>query len=187
MAATFTKLERKLRSSIVGMGADHTQIHEPSKWSSQQVVEHLTLTYSATCRALEVRIAKERPTQALPTMRQHCMRTLVVNLGCFPPGVKAPLAVSPQTGSAALPGLELAELFSEHLWRLDIALKQVTMQFGGGTRSASHIILGPLSPVEWRGFHVIHGLRHIAQIEAIKRSPSYIRANRPPEDPLHRR
>ena len=168
MHPAFKKLEAELSSRVRDLDAQETQAGRPLQWTIQQIVEHLTLTYSATEVALTSRIAKGRPTRARATLRQHASRFLVVDFGYFPVGISAPSAVTPAPDLAPLSGEELVAKISQRLQQLDELLDELAALFGERNRCISHMILGPLSPREWRRFHLVHGLHHLRQIDRIR-------------------
>ena len=169
MNVQFAELTKELARSIDRLDAVQTQTAPPGKWGIQQIVEHLTLTYQSTGKILAERLEKGRPTRTEPSFRHRCMTILVLNVGYFPSGRRAPDAVMPHDGSPPKTGPELLALVEEHLWELDGRLNETASQFGQHTRSVSHLILGPLSPLEWRRFHMVHGRHHIRQIDEIRR------------------
>ena len=168
MSDDLASFEDRLTDCLRDLSASETQAHLQGKWSVQQIVEHLMLTYSATVDVVESRIAKGRPTQAKPSLMQRCGQVYVMHLGYFPRGVRAPEAVVPPTGLVAETGDELAARAVERLWQMDAVLAEASLLFGDRKRSVSHIILGPLSLAQWRRFHVVHGLHHISQIQATR-------------------
>jgi len=167
MNRTLQSLQKRLGETIGGLASAETQARIQRRWSVQQIVEHLILTYSATESVLTSRISKGRPTQARPSISQHLEQIYVVHLGLFPEGITAPVAVIPSSSSTALAGEQLVSLAAEYLLRMDAALDRTSELFGEHTKSVSHVILGPLSPPQWRKFHLVHGLHHIAHIKAI--------------------
>ena len=168
MEANFRQLGSRLGAAVGSLTEVETQARLPGHWSVQQIVEHLTLTYSSTGAIVSARLEKGRPTQATPSFGQRVKRLYVVKMGYFPRGVAAPAAVTPREGPE-LTGRQLLERAQEHLVQLDGLLERATSLFGGQTRSVSHMILGPLNPGEWRHFHLVHGLHHIRQIEETRR------------------
>lgn len=172
MNATLQSLEKKLAEAVGGLDSARMQARLPRKWSIQQVVEHLILSYSATEAVLTSRISKGRPTQARRSLAQHCGQIYVIRLGYFPRGVSAPDEVTPSDDSPPLPGEQLASIAAEHLVRMDALLDRTSDLFGDRERSVSHVILGPLSPPQWRKFHLVHGLHHIKQIQATRKRSS---------------
>ncbi len=167
MNTTLQSFQQRLGEAIGDLDHAEAQARLPQRWSVQQIVEHLILTYSATEAVLTRRISKGRPTQARPSISQSFKRIYVVHLGMFPEGVSAPVEVTPPSSSQALTGDQLVSLAAEHLLRMDASLDRTSALFGEHTKSVSHVILGPLSPQQWRRFHLVHGLHHIGHIRAI--------------------
>ncbi len=165
-------LEGELAHCLHGLAAGEAQLRprgRPQKWSIQQIVEHLLLSYDATDAAINARIAKQSPTRARPSISQWVAQYTVIRLGYFPAGRKAPPLVTPAATALSLSGEELTHAVAEHLSRLDLLFDEAERMFGGSVRSASHMILGPLSIEQWRWFHVIHGRHHVKQILAIRK------------------
>jgi Protein of unknown function (DUF1569) len=173
MDLTLHRLEREIASCLHGLDAARTQLRPPSrpgKWSIQQIMEHLLLSYSGAEMALNARLVKGRPTQAKPNLMQRMGQYTVVRLGYFPTGRKAPALVMPAETMHPLSGEELAEAVKDHLSRLDVLCVEAEGLFGGDCRCASHMSLGPLSVDQWRRFQLIHGEHHLKQIVAIRRA-----------------
>jgi hypothetical protein len=173
MNADLQKLHRELARSLRGLDAAQTQLRPPSqpgKWSIQQIVEHLLLTYSSTETAINVRLTKGNPTRAEPTVIQRVAQYAVTRFGYFPTGREAPSMVTPQPTEHALSGEDLTQAAAEHLTRLDLLFTEAETLFGPASRCASHAVLGPLQISQWRRFQLIHGKHHIRQILAIRRS-----------------
>ena len=165
------QLERGIAYSLEGLDSGQTQLRPSARrnrWSIQQIVEHLLLTYSATETAINARLEKGRPTQAKPKALQHFAQYTLIRLGYFPRGRKAPPAVAPTATEHPLSGRELTEAVSEHLRLLDELFNQGEELFGSA-RCASHMVLGPMSIPQWRRFQLIHGDHHVKQILAIRK------------------
>lgn len=186
MDETFKTLAARLTRSISDLDSNETQARSPRTWSIQQIVEHLMLTYSSTEALIADRIAKGRPTQASLSLLQRCGQVYVIRLGLFPGGVQAPAAVTPSTDPIPLSGEQLAWTTTEQLCTLDAMLGKAASMFGERNRFASHVILGPLTPRQWRLFHLAHGLHHINQIHSLRRRLS-VKSHRQSADPDHRR
>jgi hypothetical protein len=172
MDLVLEQLQRGIGESLRGLDAGETQLrsaNDARRWSIQQIVEHLLLTYTSTCSSLETRIAKGRPTRTRPNLRQRVVQCAVLRVGYFPVGVKAPDAVMPGATQVPLSGDRLAEQTSEMLEQMDGLAVQVEGLLGEG-RSMSHQVLGPLSVADWRRFHLVHGEHHLKQIRAIRRA-----------------
>jgi DinB superfamily len=165
------KLYRELAHSLRGLDATQTQLHPPSrpdKWSIQQIVEHLLLTYSGTETAIKARLAKRTPTRAKPSLLQHFSQYAVTRLGYFPTGREAPPPVVPPPTTQPLSGEALTQAVAEQLAGLNGLFVEAENIFGASDRCANHMVLGPLSINQWSRFHLIHGEHHIKQILAIR-------------------
>jgi hypothetical protein len=164
------RLEHELTQPLQGLDATQTQLRptaQPDKWSIQQIVDHLILTYALTQRSLETRIAKGRPTHAPVSIKHRTRQFVLVTLGIFPQGRPAPPAVVPSPAEP-LNGHALIQVAHQNLTGLDRLLNQAESIFER-RRAISHQILGPLSIHQWRRFHLIHTRHHIKQILAIRR------------------
>jgi DinB superfamily len=171
MHPTFERLEQELTPALEGLDAAQTQLRptaHPDKWSIQQIVDHLLLTYAMTQRSLETRIAKGRRTQAVVSMRQRTRQLVLVTLGIFPGGRPAPAALEPSPTQPPLTGQEIIQAIHRELTGLDQLSNQAESLFGS-RRALSHHVLGPLSIPQWRRFHLIHARHHLKQILAIRR------------------
>jgi hypothetical protein len=171
MNPTLLQLQREIASSLHGLDATKTQLRppaHPAKWSIQQIVEHLLLTYSSAETAINARLAKRTPTRAQPTLRQRIFQYAVTRCGYFPTGREAPAMVTPQPTAHPLSGEDLAHATAEHLTYLDPLLAEAEALFGSASQCASHAVLGPLSIDQWRMFQLVHGRHHLKQIAAIR-------------------
>jgi len=171
MNSTLQQLQREIAASLHSLDATQTQLRPPSrpgKWSIQQIVEHLLLTYSSTETAIVARLVKRTPTRARPTLTHRLFQIAVTRCGYFPTGRKAPEMVTPQPTTHPLSGQDLAQATAQHLAQLDLLFTQAETLFGAG-QCASHNVLGPLNIDQWRKFHLIHGEHHLKQIAALRR------------------
>ncbi|MDE3104900.1 MAG: DinB family protein [Acidobacteriota bacterium] len=159
-----------LHDVLQGLDAAQTQLRLPGaegKWSIQQIVEHLLLTYGSSVQAMEARLDKGRPTQARVAWRQRLPRFFVLRLGVLPAGRQAPEAVRPGVPVEPQSGAMLLERVDTALAQLDGMTQAVVASFGP-CRSVRHMVLGPMSPQEWLRFHEVHGRLHAGQIRAIR-------------------
>jgi Protein of unknown function (DUF1569) len=165
-------LQTEIASALGSLDAGQTQLRPPAnlgKWSIQQIIEHLLLTYSASEAALNARIAKRPPTKATPNLRQRVQQYAVLKLSYFPTGRHAPPPVTPPQVVPPRSGSELAQAAHQHLSRIDALSTQAESLFGDN-QCASHMVLGPLSADQWRMFQLIHGRHHLKQIAAIRKA-----------------
>ena len=163
------RLGREVTGAVSGLTADETQVRPGAgKWSIQQIVEHLVLSYGTTCAVFETRLAKGTPTKGSPTLSQRVGQVAITRLGLFPKGRKAPAAVMPGDEPVRmLCGQELGGKVAEALERMDGLLSQAEQMFGS-RRGVSHLVLGPMSVQQWRRFHLVHGEHHLKQIAALR-------------------
>jgi len=174
MHPIFEKLQRDIAQSLEGLDAGQTQlrpINSPDKWTIQQIVQHLCLSYSSTDDAVLNRLDKDRPTRTLPTVPQRCAQFFVTKLNFFPTGREAPSGVVPPAPALSsefqMSGPMLAHETARYLAQTDQLLGKADSRFGSA-RFASHGVLGPLSASQWRSFHLVHGRHHVKQIWAIR-------------------
>src|SRR5438046_6151134 len=90
---TLHQLQSEIAASLHNLDSTQTQLQPPSrpnKWSIQQIIEHLLLTYSSTETAISARLAKATPTCAKPTFAARITQYAVTRCGYFPRGRAAP-------------------------------------------------------------------------------------------------
>jgi len=169
MDRVLQRLDEELALAVQGLNEQETQwtpMPDPAKWTVQQIVEHLLLSYRSTWLVFQKRIEKAAPTQAKPSLRQRFAQTMI-GMGYFPPGRQAPAEVFPTRSDQHRSGDELARKIDEELTRLDAAASEAERLFGN-QQFATHFVLGPLSARQWRRFHLVHGLHHVKQIRQIR-------------------
>jgi hypothetical protein len=173
MNSTLTQLQREIANSLHSLDATQTQLHPPTrpdKWSIQQIIEHLLLTYSSTETAITARLAKRTPTRAKPTLTHRVFQFAVTRCQYFPTGRVAPPMVTPQPTTHSLSGEDLTQATARHLADLDLLFNEAETVFGAASQCASHAVLGPLNIGQWRKFHLVHGEHHLKQIAAIRKA-----------------
>ena len=170
MHPVFEQLQREIGESLKGLDAAQTQfrpVNSSEKWSIQQVMEHLLLTYTYSFQAFEARIERGVPTKAKPNVPMRAVQFVVLTVGFMPKGRKAPVMVTPPMCGALLSGDALVLQADEALIRLDELADKAEGLFGR-QRSISHQVLGPLNVTQWRRFQLVHGEHHLKQIRAIR-------------------
>jgi DinB superfamily len=171
MHAVLERVVSQIAEELRGLDAESAQLHpngRAHKWTAQQVVEHLILSYRVTTRALESRLAKGRLSRNRSrTYLQWSLQLMMISFGSFPRGVPALDETTP-TGRdfPAMNGRELGDLLRQEVDAMDAALDRCRRKFGM-ERVAVHPWLGPLRVDQWRRFHVVHGMHHIPQIQSI--------------------
>ena len=96
--------------------------------------------------------------------KQRLFRGLVLGLGRFPPGRKAPQFVVP-AGKHPEHALVTAR---KSLPALDLAIATCAERFGPNAALLPHAVLGPLTAAEWLRFHQVHTLHHMKQIAKLR-------------------
>jgi hypothetical protein len=173
MNSTLHQLQREIANSLHGLDATQTQLQPPThphKWSIQQIIEHLLLTYSGTETAISARLAKRTPTRARPTLTHRVFQFAVTRCHYFPTGRAAPPMVTPQLTTHPLSGEDLTQAIARHLADLDLLFNEAETLFGPASQCASHTVLGPLNIGQWRKFQLVHGEHHLKQIAAIRKA-----------------
>jgi hypothetical protein len=173
MNSTLHQLQRGIATSLHSLDATQTQLHpplQPHKWSIQQIIEHLLLTYSGTETAISARLAKRTPTRARPTLTHRVFQFAVTRCEYFPTGRAAPPMVTPQLNTCPLSGEDLTQATARHLADLDLLFNEAETLFGPASQCASHTALGPLNIGQWRKFQLVHGEHHLKQIAAIRKA-----------------
>ncbi len=156
-------LERVLAGidkETAGLGPADLERHPPGTWSCAASLEHLSLSFDGTCRNLQkcLDIGARRATHAQWWQRLGVL--LVVELGYFPRGGKAPAPTLPK----GLPGQAALDAVRRNLHAMDAVMADCEKRFAWKGKIADHPILGPLSLRQWRRFHWIHTRHHLKQI-----------------------
>src|SRR5260370_1425123 len=140
------QLQIEIDDAVHGLDPTQTQATPAAhvdKWSIQQIVQDLCLTYASTSDVIETRLAKCRPTKAKPNLQQRLAQFYVTRLGLFPHGRNAPEDVVPPHPAPPLPGNELTCSVAEHLARVDSLLNKAEALFSPGP-CITHFVLGPV-------------------------------------------
>jgi hypothetical protein len=154
---------RILEDAVNGMSDEEMAESRNGKWSTAQIVEHLSLAFGATAAGMERTAAAEKIEVRKPSLRDRIATLAVTRLEYIPTGRKAPQYTVP---SGIAPGDALRQVH-ENLIAMDAAITRAEQKWGSGLISV-HPILGPLNPDQWRKFHLVHCRHHAKQILAIK-------------------
>jgi hypothetical protein len=186
MHAVLERVVSEISSEIRDLDAETTQLHPKGlsyKWSAQQVIEHLVLSYRLTTEGLETRLNKGRLSRNRTRSRlQWSLQLMILSFGALPRGVPALDETVPTPGTfAAMNGRQLEDLLRQEIDAMDAVLDRCRRKFGI-ERVSIHPLLGPLRVDQWRRFHVVHGLHHVTQlrsvIELVAPSPAPVRMTR---------
>ena len=130
------------------------------KWSIAQILEHLTLTFTANAAALEKALASGTLRARTPTLAQRIGRIIVLELGYFP-RVRAPEMTMP---AGSIPLDRSIAAIREGLTSVDAALTAVAARFGEEAAVMNHPYFGGMTVPQWRKFHWRHTLHHMRQV-----------------------
>jgi hypothetical protein len=171
MHAVLERAVSQIASEVRGLDAETTQLHPsglPHRWNAQQVVEHLVLSYRQTSAALEARLSKGRVSRKQARNKlQWALQLMILSFGALPRGVPALDETVPVKGQfAAMDGRQLSDLLLQEAEAMDTLLDSCRRRFGID-RVGAHPWLGPLRVDQWRRFHVVHGLHHVAQLRSV--------------------
>lgn len=155
-----------METAANGMDVEALRRHPPGKWSSVEILEHLSLAFSSTTKVMARQLASHQTVWRRATWRERLSVLLVIEFGYLPKGRKAPEFTVPHGMDAA----EALPRFRQTIGDMDEAISRCERQFGPAARIAEHTIFGPLTARRWRRFHWVHTRHHAAQVARLKRS-----------------
>ena len=158
------RLQKEIVSAIAGLRPEQWTSHPPGKWSINEVLEHLYLTYTGTIKGFQRVAEAGQPLATTQSWAQRGRALVVVGFGYFPSGREAPPIARPRGVPAEKVQSEIGHKISE----MENIMAQCEKNLGAHRKLLDHPILGPLTAAEWRKFHLIHGLHHIKQIRRLK-------------------
>lgn len=167
MDAYLRRLQEGIASATHGMDGEQLHRHPEGKWCALEVLEHLYLTYAGTVKGFERCLQEGKPLARKPALQDRIRTVIVTGLMHMPEGRKAPGRAQPR-------GMQADELLSgigPKISAMDDLISQCEARFGKRTRVLDHPILGPLTVVQWRKFHWVHGRHHLKQIHRLKQRP----------------
>jgi len=166
MNSYFQRLQDAIESATRNMtAAELSQRPAEGKWSSAEILEHLSLTYTGTVRNLERSLKAGRPLGGVPTMKQRLKSSLVVDFGYLPKGRKSPEGAKPK----GMPAENILGEINSQIAQLDDVIEKCESKFGKRSFVANHPILGPFTMQQWRKFHWVHGRHHVRQIKRMRK------------------
>jgi hypothetical protein len=171
MHLVLERVVAQIASEVQELDADTAQLHpggRTHKWTVQQVIEHLVLSYRLTGSGLQTRLNKGRLARnQRRTYLQWSLQLMILSFGNLAQGVPALEETIPVPGSfAAMDGRQLGAFLRQEAEAMDTLLDGSRRKFGM-ERVATHPWLGALRVDQWRRFHVIHGLHHLAQLRSV--------------------
>ena len=160
-------LLQQIRDSIAaatqGMSTSQLTWHPEGKWSTAEILEHLSLTYSGTSAGCARCLKEDKPLARSPGLRDRVATLVVVTLGHLPEGRQSPAAARPR----GVPAETVVADTDQKIVAMDENLRKCEERFAG-VRLMDHPVLGPLTVRQWRKFHWVHAMHHVKQIERLR-------------------
>jgi len=153
-----------IEAAVSGMDAAALRRHRPGKWSSAEILEHLSRAFTSTSKLMGKHLERGRPTTKDSTWVQRWRVLMVITLGYLPTGIAAPEFTMPRGIAAA----EALDTFRQALAGMDDAITNCEQRFEPGAKIAAHVFFGPLSAAQWRRFHWVHTRHHARQIQQLR-------------------
>lgn len=146
-----------------GMPVEELAWHREGKWSTAEILEHLSLAFTSTSKAMERVLQQGRCERKRPSAKQWLATLLVVKMGYFPSGRPAPEWTRPR-------GLEAKDALATiraAMIEMDKRIAEAENKLGTGI-VAIHPIIGPLTARQWRKFHWVHTRHHMTQVATLR-------------------
>jgi hypothetical protein len=161
MDAWLDRLRKEIEETTSGIRESDWSLAPSGRWNSAQIMEHLGRTYGTTAKMLELSMgAGGSPQVRTARVQEFLTKLLIVHLGIFPSGAKSPAMVAPQGD----PGPLALKRALSNLERMDVAIAAAEQLWGSEEPIAMHFVLGPMTPLQWRKFHYVHGHHHLLQM-----------------------
>jgi len=158
------RVVERIDASVVGMTEAEMIWRPEGKWSTAEIIEHLSLAFLVTVKAGRFVLRQESPEIRRSTILERVLVTLAIDLGYFFMRLKAPRMVTPR----GMAPEEARKVMLQSLIDMDEVLRQCLEKFGAGRPILPHPFLGPLTVEQWRKFHVVHTRHHMKQVKALR-------------------
>ena len=165
-----------LATQISSVSMEEAQVHPlpgQDRWSAQQIIEHLILTYKLTSDSVDKQLKSGRVPRNRRGMLEFFLRVQTIALGHMPGGVPAMRAVRPYRFTPEA-GPAIASRFLQTAEEMDALLVAARKKFGIQA-CGSHPLFGVMRVDEWRRYHAVHAGHHESQL---KNAIRYARANK---------
>jgi Protein of unknown function (DUF1569) len=166
MDSRLEELKQALESSVEGLSGEQLSWHLPGKWCAAEVLEHLYLTYSGTIKGFAKVLEAGKPLVTRASMKQRVRTLVVVGFQHMPEGRQAPANTRPR----GLPAEKVRSEVGAKIAEMDAIIAQCEARFGRRSPLLDHPILGPLTAMQWRTFHSVHGRHHVKQLLRLRDS-----------------
>jgi len=132
------------------------------RWSAQQILEHLILTYGLTSDSVSRQLKTGRVPRNRRSILEFLLRVQSIGLGYMPNGVPAIRAVRPEDFTPE-DGLSVAARFMQAAEDMDLLLVAARKKFGVEA-CGQHPLFGVMRVDEWRRYHALHATHHAPQL-----------------------
>ncbi|HKE89122.1 MAG TPA: DUF1569 domain-containing protein [Gemmatimonadales bacterium] len=149
---------------VLGSLKDHPEVDwyraPEGHWCSAQIVEHLALGLQWSAAGFEDRRARDPMVRRPLKLRERLARVCIMDLGFFPPFLRAP--------ERSIPPEKIERQVAEEHFRTGCERIQDIAKLLLPARSrdlfVKHPRMGDLTLPEWMDFHVRHARHHAKQI-----------------------
>jgi hypothetical protein len=135
--------------------------HPEGKWPPAMILEHLSMTFSATANGMNRILGKEKLVCRARRPKELVAQFVTTGLGIIPGGRTAPKQATP---AGTMTGRQAMREIRENLTAMDSAIAACKEKFGTPQKFSEHPILGPLSLAQWTKFHYVHTRHHMKQV-----------------------
>jgi hypothetical protein len=132
------------------------------RWSPQQIIEHLILTYDLTTNSVSRHLKSGRVPKNRRSLLEFVLRVQTIGLGYIPDGVPSIRALRPNNFKPES-GSDVAIRFLERAESMDKQLVAARKKFGIQA-CGEHPFFGVMRVDEWRRYHAIHAGHHAVQL-----------------------
>ena len=173
MDSRLEELKQAVESSVEGLSSEELSWHPADKWCAAEVLEHLYLTYTGTIKGFAKVLEAGKPLVTRASMKQRVRTLVVLVFQHMPEGRQAPANTRPR----GLPAEKVRSEVGAKIAQMDAIIAQCEVRFGRGIPLLDHPILGPLTALQWRTFHLVHGRHHVKQLLRLRSSGSQSEGN----------
>jgi len=156
------RTQQAIEHAVAGLTTEQLARAPQGKWSAEAVLEHLDLTFSGSIQNLR-KTLELGPRPLSRSLLQRVAAWVIVDLGYFPTGFKAPEFAVPKGGR----GAEVVASIKRHLEEMDAVLDECDAKLGRRV-TFKHPRLGALNSAQWRRFHLVHTRHHMKQVARLR-------------------
>jgi len=164
MDSNIRQASQLIEDAVRGMTEEQLAWHQEGKWSTANILEHLSRAFHGTAKGLTRTLETGKPDCRAMTLKDRVQVLVVTGIGYFPRGRKSPQGVMPKGISAE----EALNSIRKGLLDMDAVLAHCEEKFGASIKLLNHPVLGPLNLRQWRKFHYVHTRHHMKQVRALR-------------------